>query len=294
MFVIAGVSGQTGAATANALLERGAPVTVVVRDAAKGEPWRARGAKVAVADLTDAKALAAALRGAAGAYLLGPPDWISSDPLGEAHRFAATLAQAVRESDVAHVVVLSSIGAQLPAGTGAIGRNRALETEFANVDRPITFVRAAAFIQNQGTVVELARTQGILPSFLQPLDQALEMVDVADVGRAAADALIAGPRGARRIIELAGPQKYSPNDVAVILARLYGRDVIAVAPPREQWAGILAQTGASPQVADIYMEMFEGINSGHVRYEHPETVVRGGSTLDVALTRDYGNVAVAN
>ena len=73
MYAIAGVSGNTGSVVANTLLAAGKPVRVIVRDAAKGEPWKAKGAEVAVASLDDRAALAAALKGTQGAYLLIPP-----------------------------------------------------------------------------------------------------------------------------------------------------------------------------------------------------------------------------
>lgn len=38
MFVISGVSGNTGSIVADALLEQGKKVRVIVRDAKKGEP----------------------------------------------------------------------------------------------------------------------------------------------------------------------------------------------------------------------------------------------------------------
>ena len=72
MFAVAGVSGRTGAATAEALLKQGQKVRVLVRDEAQGEPWLRRHAEVAVLDLTDSEALAAALKGLSGAYLLLP------------------------------------------------------------------------------------------------------------------------------------------------------------------------------------------------------------------------------
>ena len=78
-YVVAGVSGNTGRVAAQVLLDAGERVRVVVRDAAKGEAWRAKGAEVAVADLGDASALAAALSGAKGAYLLLPPNMASGD-----------------------------------------------------------------------------------------------------------------------------------------------------------------------------------------------------------------------
>ena len=42
MYVVAGVSGNTGAATARTLIEAGERVRVLVRDAAKGETGRGR------------------------------------------------------------------------------------------------------------------------------------------------------------------------------------------------------------------------------------------------------------
>src|SRR5579863_7705323 len=75
MFVISGVSGHTGAVAANTLLAAGKKVRVIVRDAQKGEAWRARGADVAVASLDDAGALATAIAGADGFYALVPPNY---------------------------------------------------------------------------------------------------------------------------------------------------------------------------------------------------------------------------
>ncbi|HSK05858.1 MAG TPA: NAD(P)H-binding protein, partial [Kofleriaceae bacterium] len=70
MYVIAGVSGNTGSVAADTLLAANKPVRVIVRDAAKGEPWKAKGAEVAIASFEDRAALARALAGATGAYLL--------------------------------------------------------------------------------------------------------------------------------------------------------------------------------------------------------------------------------
>ncbi|HWL85044.1 MAG TPA: NmrA family NAD(P)-binding protein, partial [Polyangiaceae bacterium] len=70
MFVIAGVTGNTGSVVAETLLARGEMVRVIVREAAKGASFAARGAEVAVASLDDSAALSKALAGAKGAYLL--------------------------------------------------------------------------------------------------------------------------------------------------------------------------------------------------------------------------------
>lgn len=121
MFAVTGVSGQTGAAVAAALLAAGAAVRVIVRNPEAGGAWKARGAEVAVADLADATALSSALRGTAGAYLLNPPRYDLADPFAQAAVVGSALARAITISGVPRAVVLSSVGAHQTRGTGAIG-----------------------------------------------------------------------------------------------------------------------------------------------------------------------------
>src|SRR5262245_12986373 len=111
MFVIAGVSGHTGSVVASTLLDAGKKVRVIVRDAAKGKPWQARGAEVAVASLEDPAALGQALRGADGVYALIPPDYVADDPRAAQDRVSDAWAQAIAGARPKHVVLLSSIGA---------------------------------------------------------------------------------------------------------------------------------------------------------------------------------------
>ncbi len=79
MFVVTGASGQTGRATAEALLEQKQPVTAVVRSQAKAEAWKLRGAQTAILDLADAAALTSVLKGKTGAYLVVPPNYGAAD-----------------------------------------------------------------------------------------------------------------------------------------------------------------------------------------------------------------------
>src|SRR6185369_16980498 len=120
MFAIAGVSGHTGRAAAEALLGNRQPLRVIVRDAKQGEPWKARGAEVAVASLGDAAQLTPALAGVQGAYLLLPPQYGAEDLLAVQRAIVEAMSQAVRKSGVAHVVMLSSVGAELAEGTGPV------------------------------------------------------------------------------------------------------------------------------------------------------------------------------
>src|SRR5690242_13128312 len=120
MFVVAGVTGHVGSVVAEQLLARGQKVKVIVRDAAKGAAWSRKGAEVAVGSLEDAASITAALRGASGFFTLLPPNFQAADFYGAQRKTADSIAAAVKESGVPHVVLLSSIGADLSDGTGPI------------------------------------------------------------------------------------------------------------------------------------------------------------------------------
>ena len=79
MFVIAGATGHVGGVAARELLAAKQPVKVIVRDAAKGKEWAAKGAEVAVGKLDDRDFLASTLKGAKGFFTLLPPNYTAAD-----------------------------------------------------------------------------------------------------------------------------------------------------------------------------------------------------------------------
>ena len=264
MFVISGASGNTGTAAASALLAQGKKVRVIVRDPKKGEAWKQRGAEVAIAELTDTAALTAALRGADGVYVLVPPNHHLEDLAAEQVKTVASWAAALAAARPKHVVVLSSIGAELPAGTGPILGLHRLEGALAPLGIPFTAVRAAYFMENWGAVVHPAKTDGVLPSTLT-LGRAVPMVATADIGRVAAEALLAGP-AAGRVIELAGPRDYTPEEVGAAFARVLGRPVKVAPVPDAAIEPALAQAGLKPKVAALLHEMIGAFNGGKLAF----------------------------
>jgi uncharacterized protein YbjT (DUF2867 family) len=282
MYAVAGVTGQTGAAVARALLEAGAPVRVVVRRPDAGAQWRALGAEVAVADLADAGALARALAGTQGAYLLNPPRYDVADPFTEAQRVGAAFAEAIAAVRVPRVVVLSSVGAHQPAGTGIIGTTRRIEQALAAVAAPIVFLRANYFFENWANVLPAARGDGVLPAFLAPADRRVPMVPVADIA-AAVVALLRGPAWTgHRVVELASFDA-SPADVAAALGGALGKPVAAVGVPHAQWKGILQGAGFRAEIADEFVAMYDGINGGVVAAQPGTERIRGGASLPDAV-----------
>lgn len=265
MFVVAGVTGNTGSIVARTLLQGGKRVRVIVRDAAKGEPWKAQGAEIAVASVDDVEAMSSALSGAEGAYLLNPPAPAASDFLGESRKRVDALAEAARKSRIPHVVFLSSIGAQLPSGTGPIVSVHHGEAKLSGAVPNTTFLRPAYFLDNWAGVIGAARSEGVLPTFIA-LGQPVAQVSTQDIGRVAARSLLEGPRG-RQVIELAGPEDYTPEAIAAALVKVLGREVKALPLPLEQVVPTLTSFGISGNVASLYRDLYEAIQRGHLVFE---------------------------
>ncbi len=278
MYVVFGATGQTGSAVADTLLEKHLPVRVVLRSDKAADAWRAKGADVAFADLTDASAMTAALNGVTGVYAMNPPAYNATDMCAVAKEVGAHYGEAIRNSGVHKAVLLSSVGSQHASGTGNILTTHILENIFGELAIPVTFLRAASFMDNWNGVVSVAAEKGILPSFYQPLERKIPMVAAKDIGRAAAVALTEEWTG-KRIIELYGAADYSPDDTAAAFAAALKRDVRAVAVPESEWQRTVEGFGFSPEAANSYVEMMRGFNSGHIVFENnAATETRRGET----------------
>lgn len=266
-YVVTGVSGRTGAAVANTLMNKHKRVRVVVRTAEQGVKWAKQGAEVVVADLNDSASLYDAFCDAEGAYILSPPQYSQKDLFSRATRMAQSIAEAAIKAKLPKLVALSSIGAEQRSGTGWIAMNHSLEERLSQTGIAVTFIRAAFFMENWYPLVKLAMTQDTLPSFLAPLDQKLSMVATQDIGRISAEVLCEEWQGTR-IIELEGPTLYSPNEVAEQLSKSLATTIQATLIPAPNWLQSMSGQGFSEAAIAGFIEMTQGINSGHIRFDN--------------------------
>jgi uncharacterized protein YbjT (DUF2867 family) len=281
MFTIAGATGHVGAAVAAKLLQNGAKMRVIVRSKEKGARFAEGGAEVTIGNLEDVQFLAEALRGAEGAFLLlprpVPPPPTAADIRASARKMAAGYAQAVRASNIPHVVFVSAQGAQYGEGMGVIGTLHDVEVDLATTGTVLTILRCAEMMDNWEPLLPTMRDRGVLPNF-HPEDRARAFIASWDVGEEAAKALLARPQ-ASRIIELAGPADYAPRHVAEIFSRKLGKSV-ELATVKTGFAEALKATGMPTSVAELAAESREAVNAGTVRFEHPGSVIRTGTTLE--------------
>ena len=269
MIAVAGVSGHTGRAVADTLLQQGAAVRVIVRDARKGAEWKARGAEVAVASLADATALTRALSGAPAAYLLIPPAYHAPDLMAAQAVTRNAIVRAIAESGVRHVVFLSSIGAHQPSGTGPVRTLHDAEQALKTSPAALTILRAPYFLENWAAVLPVVTGQGVLPSFL-PLDKSIETAATADIGEHAAGLLLGPVPAASRLVEFGGPRPYSPREVAAELSTAIGRQITPIQAPLDQVVPTFTNFGFSEGAARLIQEMYVAIAEDRLVYERPD------------------------
>src|SRR3984957_359477 len=241
MFAITGITGNVGGNVARNLLAAGRPVRAVMRDVRKGDGWAQHGCELATADILDVAALASAFEGAEGVFVLVPPNFDPAPGFPEAGATAAILKSAIERADPGRVVYLSTIGAQARE-PNLLTQHTIIERVLGELPVPITFLRPAWFMENFRWDVVAARESGIIMSFLQPLDKAVPMVATADIGREAAKLLQESWTG-RRVVELEGPRRVTPDEVAHTFAEVLGRHVRMDAVPRETWEQLFRSQG---------------------------------------------------
>jgi NAD(P)H dehydrogenase (quinone) len=274
MYVITGITGQVGGVIGRTLLEAKKPVRAVVRNAGKGREWSERGCDVALAAIEDAASLAAAFKGAEAVFVLVPPIFDPLPEFPEARAIGAALRSALDVARPGRVVYLSTIGAQA-SQTNLLSQHGIIEKAISTVPMPLTVLRPGWFMENCAWDVAPARERGVIPSFLQPLDKPVPMVATADIGKVAAE-ILQEPWSGRRLVELEGPKRITPNEVGATFARLLGKPVQMEVVPRESWEALFRSQGMKNPLPRI--RMLDGFNEGWITFEQGEAGTRKGST----------------
>lgn len=280
MYAITGITGKVGGALARTLLAAHQPVRAVVRDADKAREWAAQGCEIAFASMNDASALAAAFEGTEGVFILPPSEFDPAPGFPEARAVIDAVMTALEWARPGKVVCLSTIGAQA-AETNLLTQRTLLEQALSTLAIPIAFLRPAWFMENFAWDVAAAREQGVLVSFLQPLDKPVPMIATADIGRLAAE-LIQQSWDGCRIVELESDHRISPNEAAATFAKVLGHAVKAQVVPRETWANLFKSQGMKDPQPRI--RMLDGFNEGWIEFESDVSdIVKGKTKLETVL-----------
>jgi hypothetical protein len=95
-----------------------------------------------------------------------------------------------------------------------------------------------------------------------------------------------------RVLELAGPAEYSPEDIRVAFSTAFGKPVQLQTHPAEAIEPVFTGMGLSPDVARLYREMIESANAGRIRFAGTD-IIRGKVTALEAISALVGARAAA-
>ncbi|MDN7182902.1 NmrA family NAD(P)-binding protein [Caballeronia sp. SEWSISQ10-4 2] len=259
MFLVMGITGKVGGATAEHLLAHGKKVRALVRNREKAAHWANQGVELVDGDWNDSAAIEHALEGVEGAFVMLPAVWAPSPDFKEARGVIANYVEALTRASPPRVVALSSMGANRTSGLGMITALSRLEQGFRDLTLPIAYVRAGGFFENFLYGLHVAQG-GTLPVYYNPTDRKSTMVATNDIGAEVA-ALLTGPAwSGHRAIELGS--MVSADEVATQLGEVLKVDVNAFAVPRAGWPAAFEQLGVPKGQTGPAEAMYDAVNSG--------------------------------
>jgi uncharacterized protein YbjT (DUF2867 family) len=266
MYVVTGASGNTGSVVANTLLDNHKEVRVIGRTPEHLQPFTKRGAEAVVADLTETGKLAKAFSGAEAVYAMIPPNPAAPDTFAYEERITSSLASALKDARVRHVVALSSVGADKSSGTGLVIALHRLEQALDRVPGLNTLhLRAGYFMENTLVQVGIIKGMGIAAGPLRA-DLKLPMIAAHDIGVVAANRMLRLDFQGHQTHELLGQRDISYAEATAIIGKAIGNPGLQYQQlPDEQLRPNLASLGMSPNFIDLLLEMSAAMNSGHLK-----------------------------
>jgi uncharacterized protein YbjT (DUF2867 family) len=259
MFLVTGITGKVGGATAEHLLAHGKKVRALVRNREKAAHWANQGVELVDGDWNDSVAIEHALKGVEGAFVMLPAVWAPSPDFREAKSVIANYVEALTRASPPRVVALSSMGANRTSGLGMITALSLLEQGFRDLTLPIAYVRAGGFFENFLYGLQVAQG-GTFPVYYDPTDRKSTMVATYDVGAEVASLLTGQSWLGHRVIELGS--MVSADEVATQLGEVLKAEVKAFAVPRSGWPAAFEQFGIPKGQTGPAEAMFDAVNSG--------------------------------
>jgi uncharacterized protein YbjT (DUF2867 family) len=216
--LVTGSTGVVGKQVLEHLAGSGVQVHALTRTPEKAQ--FPHGVTAVQGDLSDVDGLRRAMSGISTLFLLAPN---AADELTQALQALSV----AREAGIKGVVYLSVFKGADYVDVPHFTSKHTVERMIEHCDLPATVLRPAYFIQNDVRQKEPLLTHGV---YGMPIGaKGISMVDVRDIGEAAARELLRRERAADRLpretYELVGPEAITSESVASIWAGVLGRAV---------------------------------------------------------------------
>ncbi len=269
MIVVTAPTGQIGCKVVSRLLETGAPLRLIVRDAGRLPAAVRAGAEIVEGSHSSAAVVDRAFEGADAVFWLAPPPWTGT--LEAAYLdFTRPAAEAIRRHSVARVVSVTALGRGTPwqGRAGLVTASLRMDNLLMETGAAFRGLAMPSFMENTARQAAVIREKGL---FFGPirLDRKLPFTATSDMAAAAASLLTGRTWSGQRDAPVLGPEDLSFDDQAAILSEAIGRPVRYQQISFDQFRQGFLDRGASEAVAEGYVDMYrakdEGIDNAVVR-----------------------------
>ncbi|WEP00656.1 NAD(P)H-binding protein (plasmid) [Streptomyces sp. FXJ1.172] len=229
MIVITGPTGNIGRHLLPLLLESapaaGEELRVVVRDPARLPDAVREHVEVVIGSHGDAGTVDRAFEGANAVFWLVPPD-ASLSPEDAYCGFTRPAAKALAAHGVGHVVGVSALGRGTPVAdrAGLVTASLAMDDLIAGTGVAYRALANPSFFENLLEEADSIREKGVFTDTVDA-DRKTPLVAVADIAAVAAGLLLDRSWSGTDGVPVLGPQDLSPNDLARVMTKQFGRPV---------------------------------------------------------------------
>ncbi|MCU7618209.1 NAD(P)H-binding protein [Chryseobacterium sp. PBS4-4] len=273
--IITGSLGNVAKQLAQQLISEGHEIIVISSNESKKSEIESLGAKAAIGSVTDVEFLKETFSGADSVFLMTPPMIDATNIIEKTINVGKNYAEAILETGVKRLVMLSSVGADSPVENGPIASLHHIEKIYSDLENvSSTFLRAGNFYINFFNDIPLIKNAGIIGANYSA-DVKVPLVHPKDIAKAAAEELV----------ETSSDQKIryvvSDNRPAGDFAKVFGA---AIGKPDLQWIEFtdeqtfegISKAGLPEEMAKLYEEMGRGIRNGIVQ----EDFIKYGSPIE--------------
>ncbi|GAA4019866.1 NmrA family NAD(P)-binding protein [Allokutzneria multivorans] len=285
LITVMGATGNTGSEITKRLLAAGHRVRALGRSRAKLAELAVAGAETVAGEATDPGFLTEAFRGSAAVYTLLPVDVTWQDYHAEVGVIGSAVVKAVRAAGVRHVVALSSLGAELPSGTGFLSSLHDQEQRWAALPGAnVLLLRPGMFFESFHPALGMIEAEGVYGDSVAP-DVSIPMIAARDISEVAARALAARDWSGIVVRELLGQRDLTYREVTSVLGAALGRTELPyVQFGYEAMTQALTEIGFSQNVASQHVAMTKAFNEGRV-------VSLGGRTAESSTPTTFEDFA---
>jgi uncharacterized protein YbjT (DUF2867 family) len=246
---------------AEILVAKGHEVKIISSNTERTEEIKSLGAISLIGSVSDTGFLKDAFTGADAIYTMVPPNFAAPKFRAYIKGIGENYAAAIKESGVKKVVNLSSVGADLPDGTGPIAGLHDVENIFAALSGvDVKHLRAGYFYINFLANIDMVKHANILGSNFGA-DSKLVLVHPRNIAEVAAEVLESNFTG-KTIQYVASDDESTPADVANALGTAVGKPALPwIEFSDEDAFNGMVGAGLPEEIAKNYVEMGDAVRS---------------------------------